>query len=108
MSRYSFLDDYSEGCHPKILEALTSPLCQCKRDTKYRLYYCSKTKVNRMNNDIESKSQSGSSVGFLEGARRATGDNPTELPVPPPTPNSEVHPGATRRRFTAKYKRIFA
>ena len=24
MSRYSFLDDYSEGCHPKILEALTS------------------------------------------------------------------------------------
>lgn len=22
MSRYSFLDDYSEGCHPKILEAL--------------------------------------------------------------------------------------
>ena len=56
-----------------------------------------------MNNDIESKSQSGSSVGFLEGARRATGDNPTELPVP--TPNPEVHPGATRRRFTARYKR---
>jgi len=27
-----------------------------------------------MNNDIESKSQSGSSVGFLEGARRATGE----------------------------------
>ena len=24
MSKYSFLDDYSEGCHPKILEALAS------------------------------------------------------------------------------------
>ena len=24
MSRYSFLDDYSEGCHPEILEVLTS------------------------------------------------------------------------------------
>lgn len=24
MSRYNFLDDYSEGCHPRILEALTS------------------------------------------------------------------------------------
>ena len=23
MSKYSFLDDYSEGCHPSILEALT-------------------------------------------------------------------------------------
>ena len=34
-----------------------------------------------MNNDIESNSKSGSSVGFLKGARRATGDNPTELPA---------------------------
>ena len=58
-----------------------------------------------MNNGIESKSQSGSSVGVLEGARRATGETPTELPVPTPTPNPEVHPGATRRRFSAKYKR---
>ena len=58
-----------------------------------------------MNNDVESNSQTGSSVGFLEGARRATGDNPTELPVPTPPPSPEVHPGATRRRFTAKYKR---
>jgi transposase len=58
-----------------------------------------------MNNDIESKSQSGSSVGVLEGARRATGENPTELPALTPTPNPEVHPGATRRRFSAKYKR---
>ena len=24
MSKYSFLDDYSEGCHPKILEALNN------------------------------------------------------------------------------------
>jgi threonine aldolase len=24
MSRYSFLDDYSEGCHPRILESLVS------------------------------------------------------------------------------------
>jgi hypothetical protein len=38
-----------------------------------------------MNNGIESKSQSGSSVGVLEGARRATGETPTELPVPTPT-----------------------
>lgn len=58
-----------------------------------------------MNNGIESKSQSGSSVRVLEGARRATGETPTELPVPTPTPNPEVHPGATRRRFSAKYKR---
>ena len=29
MNKYSFLDDYSEGCHPKILEALsTTNFCQ--------------------------------------------------------------------------------
>ena len=56
-----------------------------------------------MNKDIESNTQTSRSVGVLEGARRATGETPTDLLVSP-SPNPEVHPGATRRRFTAKYK----
>lgn len=58
-----------------------------------------------MNNDIESTSLTGSSAGFSEGARRATGVNPAEEPVPPSPSNPEVDSKASRRRFTAKYKR---
>ncbi len=57
-----------------------------------------------MNNDINSNSLAGSSSGFSEAARRVTGVNSEEEPVPPPPADPEVDTKASRRRFTAKYK----
>jgi transposase-like protein len=58
--------------------------------------------MNNRDNDLEA----GVSAGDLEGARRATGKEPAETPIPPVNaPNPEVEPKAVRRRFSARYKR---
>ena len=59
-----------------------------------------------MMNNKENNLEADVSAGDLEGARRATGKDPAETPVPPVSaPNPEVEPKAVRRRFSAQYKR---
>lgn len=58
--------------------------------------------MNNKENDLEA----GVSAGDLEGARRATGKDPAETPIPSVNaPNPEVEPRAVRRQFSAQYKR---
>ncbi len=59
-----------------------------------------------MMNKQDNHPETSISAGSLEGARRATGKDPAEMPVTPTQiPNPEVEAKAVRRRFSAKYKR---
>jgi len=66
MQKYSFLDDYSEGCHPNILEALSK--CNLKQDIAYGFDSYSVEAKKKIKEKINNPS---SEIYFVSGGTQA-------------------------------------